>query len=254
MLRELVLWVRTSPVAPAPSVVSMPWIDRQLRAATSPTSACSRRWPRCRASEFVPAEYRARRDDDTPAPDRLRPDHLPAVHRRLDDAGAGRRSRARACSRSAPGRGYQTAILARAGRRRVQPRDRFPSSPSSARATLARLGYARACICASGSGYDGWPDAAPFDRIILTAAPPAVPAGAHRPARRRRTPRSRRSDRLRRSDEAEYAHAIGRSGRRKSSGRDERDRQSRSRSRFVPMELVLEPTCDPLPQSRATSL
>jgi protein-L-isoaspartate(D-aspartate) O-methyltransferase len=26
-----------------------------------------------------------------------------------------------------------------------------------------------------GDGYDGWPEAAPFDRIILTAAPPAIP-------------------------------------------------------------------------------
>jgi protein-L-isoaspartate(D-aspartate) O-methyltransferase len=27
-----------------------------------------------------------------------------------------------------------------------------------------------------GSGWDGWPDAAPFDRIIVTAAPDEVPA------------------------------------------------------------------------------
>jgi protein-L-isoaspartate(D-aspartate) O-methyltransferase len=27
-----------------------------------------------------------------------------------------------------------------------------------------------------GDGYQGWPEAAPFDAIIVTAAPPAVPA------------------------------------------------------------------------------
>ncbi|MBW2237428.1 MAG: protein-L-isoaspartate(D-aspartate) O-methyltransferase [Deltaproteobacteria bacterium] len=43
-----------------------------------------------------------------------------------------------------------------------------------AAATLKRLGYARIHVRA-GDGYAGWPDAAPFDAIVVTAAAPRVP-------------------------------------------------------------------------------
>ena len=40
---------------------------------------------------------------------------------------------------------------------------------------LRRLGY-RNVVAKQGDGYLGWPEKAPFDRIILTAAPPDVPS------------------------------------------------------------------------------
>ena len=40
--------------------------------------------------------------------------------------------------------------------------------------TLKRLGY-RNVFPREGNGYRGWPEKAPFDRIILTAAPPEIP-------------------------------------------------------------------------------
>jgi protein-L-isoaspartate(D-aspartate) O-methyltransferase len=43
----------------------------------------------------------------------------------------------------------------------------------SAAATLERLGY-RVTVRA-GDGYQGWPEHAPFDAIIVTAAPPRIP-------------------------------------------------------------------------------
>ena len=39
----------------------------------------------------------------------------------------------------------------------------------------ARLGY-RNVATRIGDGYGGWPEAAPFDAILVTAAAPAVPA------------------------------------------------------------------------------
>ena len=44
----------------------------------------------------------------------------------------------------------------------------------SARQTLSRLGYSNVVV-RQGDGYKGWPEEAPFDSIILTAAPPQVP-------------------------------------------------------------------------------
>jgi len=45
---------------------------------------------------------------------------------------------------------------------------------NSARARLQSLGYRNVEVRA-GDGYKGWPEAAPFDRIMLTSAPPQVP-------------------------------------------------------------------------------
>jgi len=49
-----------------------------------------------------------------------------------------------------------------------------PSLVRTARATLARLGY-RAIEVREGNGWEGWPENAPFDAIVVTAAPPTVP-------------------------------------------------------------------------------
>jgi protein-L-isoaspartate(D-aspartate) O-methyltransferase len=43
-----------------------------------------------------------------------------------------------------------------------------------ARATIASLGYDNVHV-RPANGYGGWPEAAPFDRIIVTAAPEAIP-------------------------------------------------------------------------------
>jgi len=44
-----------------------------------------------------------------------------------------------------------------------------------ASARLTAMGY-RNIMVKCGDGYLGWPDEAPFDKIILTAAPPELPA------------------------------------------------------------------------------
>jgi len=71
------------------------------------------------------------------------------------------------------GSGYQTAVLA-AVARRVCSIERLPRLAERARALLESLGYDNVWIRV-GNGALGWPDQAPFDRIIVTAAGPAIP-------------------------------------------------------------------------------
>lgn len=71
------------------------------------------------------------------------------------------------------GSGYQAAVLTElAGE--VYTIEIVEALASEAAATLRRLGYRRVTV-RHGDGYRGWPEAAPFDAIVVTAAPPAVP-------------------------------------------------------------------------------
>jgi protein-L-isoaspartate(D-aspartate) O-methyltransferase len=71
------------------------------------------------------------------------------------------------------GSGYQTAVLATVARR-VCSIERLPRLAERARALLEALGYDNVWIRV-GNGALGWPDQAPFDRIIVTAGGPAIP-------------------------------------------------------------------------------
>lgn len=72
------------------------------------------------------------------------------------------------------GSGYQTAILAHLVRR-VYTVERLPSLADSARQRLEFLGYQNVEF-RIGDGSLGWPDEAPFDGIVVTAAAPLIPA------------------------------------------------------------------------------
>jgi len=71
------------------------------------------------------------------------------------------------------GSGYQTAVLAELARR-VCSVERLPRLAERARALLEQLGHTNVWVRV-GSGTLGWPDEAPFDRILVTAGGPAVP-------------------------------------------------------------------------------
>ena len=71
------------------------------------------------------------------------------------------------------GCGYQTAILAELARTVVSIEILAPLA-ERARATLDELGY-RNVELKVGDGAAGWPALAPYDRILVTAAPGAVP-------------------------------------------------------------------------------
>jgi protein-L-isoaspartate(D-aspartate) O-methyltransferase len=71
------------------------------------------------------------------------------------------------------GSGYQSAVLSRLAHS-VYTIEIVPELAHSAAQRLARLGYRNVTV-REGNGYAGWAEKAPFDRIILTAAPKEIP-------------------------------------------------------------------------------
>jgi protein-L-isoaspartate(D-aspartate) O-methyltransferase len=71
------------------------------------------------------------------------------------------------------GSGYQAAVLAELAAR-VCTVERIPRLAARARETLEGLGYRNVWVRAA-NGTLGWPDQAPFDRILVAAGGPAVP-------------------------------------------------------------------------------
>jgi protein-L-isoaspartate(D-aspartate) O-methyltransferase len=71
------------------------------------------------------------------------------------------------------GSGYQAAVLAELGSE-VYTIEIVPELAAHARKALAADGY-EAVKIKTGDGYKGWPEHAPFDAIIVTCAPAAIP-------------------------------------------------------------------------------
>jgi protein-L-isoaspartate(D-aspartate) O-methyltransferase len=122
--------------------------------------------------EFVPESQRRRAYDDGPLPigygqtisqpyivafmtEQLSPQ---ATHRVLEIG---------------TGSGYQAAVLAQLVRE-VYSVEILEPLATRAAADLQRLGYANVFV-RSGDGYQGWPEKAPFDAVIVTCAPEHIP-------------------------------------------------------------------------------
>lgn len=71
------------------------------------------------------------------------------------------------------GCGYQTAILARLADR-VYSVERIPGLLEGARTRVRALGHSNV-VFREGDGHAGWPEASPFDAILVAAAPPEIP-------------------------------------------------------------------------------
>ncbi|HEY7369501.1 MAG TPA: protein-L-isoaspartate(D-aspartate) O-methyltransferase [Thermoanaerobaculia bacterium] len=71
------------------------------------------------------------------------------------------------------GSGYQSAVLSRLCRE-VYTIEIVPELARESRERLTQLGYENV-EAREGDGYRGWPEKAPFDGIIVTAAPPRIP-------------------------------------------------------------------------------
>lgn len=131
--------------------------------------AALRRVPR---HEFVPADVRAQAYADHPLPigerQTISQPYIVGFMTELLQVRPGHR-----VLEIGTGSGYQAAVLAELGTD-VYTIEIVAKLAETARAVLQRLGYEKVRVRA-GDGYQGWHDAAPFDRIIVTAAPTQVP-------------------------------------------------------------------------------
>lgn len=131
--------------------------------------AAMRRVPR---HEFVPASLRARAYDDGPLAigheQTISQPYIVAAMTELASLDAGSR-----VLEVGTGSGYQAAVLAEVAGE-VYSIEIVEPLARGAEATLRRLGYSAVHV-RHGDGHRGWPEAAPFDAIIVTAAPAQVP-------------------------------------------------------------------------------
>jgi len=121
---------------------------------------------------FVPEPERSRAYDDRPLPigfgQTISEPYMVALMTSLLDVHPGDR-----ILEIGTGSGYQAAVLSRLGAE-VYSIEIVKPLGDRARRTLGELGY-RNVHLRIGDGYEGWPDAAHFDGIIVTAAPPRIP-------------------------------------------------------------------------------
>jgi len=148
------------------------WVDRQLRARDITDARVIAAMERVPRDAFVPEEYGDEAFADGPVPigfgQTISQPYVVAWMTQALDVRAGQR-----VLEVGTGSGYQAAILAELGAD-VWSIEIVPELAARASAALASQGYHRVHLRV-GSGYDGWPEAAPFDKIILTAAPADVP-------------------------------------------------------------------------------
>jgi protein-L-isoaspartate(D-aspartate) O-methyltransferase len=71
------------------------------------------------------------------------------------------------------GSGYQAAVLAELAKQ-VYTIEIIPELAEGARNVLRELGY-KNVVVKTGNGYEGWSEHAPFDAIVVTAAPDQIP-------------------------------------------------------------------------------
>ncbi len=122
--------------------------------------------------EFVPEALRARAYEDRPLPigygQTISQPYIVALMIDLLEPAAGDR-----VLEIGTGSGYQAAVLAELGLE-VYSIEIVPELGDEAAARLDRLGYDKVATRV-GDGYYGWPERAPFDGLVVTAAAGHVP-------------------------------------------------------------------------------
>ena len=124
--------------------------------------------------EFVPPEYLGQAYEDHPLPigygQTISQPYIVAWMTELLELQPGEK-----VLEIGTGSGYQAAILAELGYVDVYSIEIVPELAASASKRLEELGYTEVHV-KQGDGYYGWAEFAPFDAIIVTAAPDHLPA------------------------------------------------------------------------------
>lgn len=160
---------RDAPASRQPERDAMVATQIEARGVRDPrVLAALRRVPR---HEFVPQHLQAEAYEDGPLPigagQTISQPYIVALMTEAVDVQPGER-----VLDVGTGSGYQAAVLAELTPR-VWSLEIVPELAQAARERLARLGYAVDGRC--GDGWAGWPEHAPFDAIVLAAAPEQVP-------------------------------------------------------------------------------
>ena len=171
---------RPAEVKPAAAIPSDPWVEARLemvqktivdRGITdSRVINAMRITPR---HEFVPPDMRYRAYDDSALPigfdKTISQAFIVATMTEAAHVKAGDK-----VLEIGTGSGYQAAVLAMIGAK-VYTIEIHPELGKRTQQVLAKLGY-RDVHMRIGDGYYGWPEAAPFDAILVTCAAADVPA------------------------------------------------------------------------------
>jgi protein-L-isoaspartate(D-aspartate) O-methyltransferase len=156
-----------------------PWREARERMVREQVVARGVRAPRVLAAlrgvprhEFVPTKHRSSAYTDEPLPigegQTISQPYIVAAMTEALALGGDER-----VLEIGTGSGYQAAILAELARE-VYTIEIVKPLADSAKERLGRLGYGRVHV-RHGDGWRGWPSAAPFDAIVVTAAPVEIP-------------------------------------------------------------------------------
>jgi len=163
---------RSSPAGPDYSSLRKVMVDSQIAARGVTDTLVLRAMRTVPRHLFVPPAYRAYAYSDQPLPigeeQTISQPYIVALMTELLELKGGER-----VLEIGTGSGYQAAVLAEiAGE--VYSIEIIDALASSAAARLDSLGFKNVRVF-HGDGYRGWPDRAPFDGIVVTAAPDHVP-------------------------------------------------------------------------------
>ena len=156
--------------APTSQLAAM--VERQLRGRGISDPRTLRAMASVPRDKFVPAELRSRAYDDRPLPigygQTISQPYIVALMTEQIQPKPGQR-----VLEIGTGSGYQAAVLSELVAE-VYSIEIVRPLAQRAEALLRELGYKNVHVKA-GDGYKGWPEHAPFDAIIVTAAPDHVP-------------------------------------------------------------------------------
>ncbi|HVR30520.1 MAG TPA: protein-L-isoaspartate(D-aspartate) O-methyltransferase [Thermoanaerobaculia bacterium] len=147
-------------------------VRTQIRARGVADQRVLRAMERVERHRFVPDELQARAYEDYPLPigheQTISQPYIVALMSELLELEGDEK-----VLEIGTGSGYQAAVLGELADR-VYTIEIVEPLAERARALLAELGYDQVHVRA-GDGYRGWPEEAPFDAIMLTAAPREIP-------------------------------------------------------------------------------